>query len=499
MICIPIVAPTTEEALRDMERAEHTVDMTELRLDVLPRDAWIPLLQRRQKPCIVTLRPEREGGHFRQEEGTRIALLESLLRFTPDFIDLEWDTPPDLMGSLLRKKSEKTGVIVSYHNVTETPQNLEDVLKKVTSRGGDVAKIVTQATDLADNAQLLGLCRKRTGQIIAFCMGSFGIPSRILTLRSGGFLTFGTLSPEKASAPGQLPARDLRDTYRVHQIGRDTRVFGLIGDPIAHSLSPVIHNGAFQSLGLDAVYLPLRVRVLDRLLWILEEMGVEGLSVTIPHKERIVPLLDEADVEATKMGAVNTVYHRDGQWLGTNTDAYGAWRALTMETTDLRHKRWMIIGAGGAARAVAYSAGLHGRPTSLTVVGRNQERVMGLLDHVRNIVNVPVSGVVYPGGDLRGPLHATDIVVNATPVGMAPAVDETPIPPDLIEPHHVVFDTVYHPMETRLLREARQRGAETRSGFQMFLYQGAAQFEHWTRQKAPLELMAKKAQERLTS
>ena len=500
MICIPIVASTAEEALRDLERAEQTADMTELRLDLLPRDVWATLLQKKKKPCIMTLRPEREGGHFRHDESTRIALFESLLEYNPDFIDLEWDTPPHPMESLLKRKSERTGLIVSYHNMIETPQDLEDVLKRVISRGGDVVKIVTQANDLGDNVRILNLFRKQPGRMIAFCMGPFGTPSRILTLRSGGFLTFGTLTPGKTSAAGQLTAGDLRHVYRAHQIGERTRVFGLIGDPVGHSLSPIIHNAAFQALDLDAVYVPLRVRDVDRLLWILEEIGVEGVSVTIPHKQRIVPLLNDTDEEARRLDAVNTVYRQDGQWLGTNTDADGAWKALGLQGIDhLQHKRWTILGAGGVARAVAYSAGVHGSPMSLTVVGRNQERVMGLLDHVRAIFSFPVSGVIYPGGDVNDLVHATDILVNATPVGMAPAVDETPIPPHLIEPHHVVFDTVYHPMQTRLLREARDRGAKTCSGFWMFLYQGAAQFERWTGQKAPFGLMEQRARERLAS
>ena len=256
MICIPIVASTKEEALRDLERAERAADMTELRLDLLPRDAWVTLLQRKKKPCIMTLRPEREGGRFRHDESTRIALLESLLEYNPDFIDLEWDTPPHLTGSLLKRKSERTGLIVSYHNMTETPQDLEDVLTRVISRGGDVVKIVTQANDLVDNVRMLNLLRKRSGHMIAFCMGPFGTPSRILTLRSGGFLTFGSLTPEKTSAAGQLTARDMKHVYRAHQIGPRTRVFGLIGDPVGHSLSPIIHNAAFQTLDLNAVYVP---------------------------------------------------------------------------------------------------------------------------------------------------------------------------------------------------------------------------------------------------
>ena len=497
MICIPIVGSTKLEALRNMEKAERMADIIEIRLDLLPRETWIPLLERKKKPSIVALRPPRQGGRFQDEEIERIRLLGEILGYGPDFIDVEWDTPSQLIGSLLRKRRENTGLIISYHNLTETPQDLESIAKGVAVRGGDVVKIVTQANDFVDNVRLLRLIEKQVGKTIAFCMGPFGIPSRILTLRAGGFVTFGALETGKESAPGQIPASDMKEIYRVHQIHRGTRVFGIVGNPVSHSLSPNIHNAAFQAAGYDAVYVPFQVRDLGNLIHGFESIGVEGFSVTIPHKERIIPLLDDVDEEARRTGAVNTVYRQNGQWLGTNTDVYGAWRALETTDIDLRQKRWTIVGAGGVARATAYGAGVHGKPKSLTVLGRTRKRLDSFLRDVRAVFPSPATGGIVAETDLRKALEETDILVNGTPVGMFPEVDETPIPSHLLQSRHVVFDTIYNPMETRLIGEARARGCRTVSGLQMFLHQGAAQFQRWTGKAAPLPLMEQKARERL--
>ncbi|NIO06155.1 MAG: shikimate dehydrogenase [Proteobacteria bacterium] len=493
MIAIPIAASTKHDALRDLERAEKMADCIEIRLDLLPREAWVPLLRRKRKPSIVALRPERQGGSFQGEEISRTHLLEEALGYDPDFIDVEWDTPPHLIGSLLRKKGASTRVIVSYHNFAETPHDLRTILKKMASWDGNILKVVTLANDFVDNVRILRLLEGRAEKTIAFCMGSFGLPSRILTLRAGGYLTFGALEEGKESAPGQIPARDLKGIYRAHQIHRGTRVFGVIGNPVSHSVSPNIHNAAFAAVGYDAVYVPFQVRDFGNLIHDLASIGVEGFSVTIPHKERIIPVLGNVDEKSRRMGAVNTVYRQSGEWFGTNTDVYGAWKALQAACRDLQEKRWTILGAGGVARAIAAGAEMYGQPKSLTVLGRTRKRLDHFLADFRKISSCPIGGVVIGEADFGKILEETDILVNGTPVGMVPEVDENLIPSDLLRPRHLVFDTIYNPMETRLLREARKQGCRTVSGFQMFLHQGAAQFERWTGKNAPLALMEQTA------
>ncbi|NIQ37621.1 MAG: shikimate dehydrogenase [Proteobacteria bacterium] len=498
MIAIPIVGATPSEALQTMEKAEAMADCIEIRLDLIPRDVWLSLLKRKKRPSIVTLRPVRQGGAFEGEEISRIRLLEEALGYDPDFIDVEWDTPPHLFGSLMKKKGDKTGFIVSYHNHSETPDNLDSIVKEVLSRGGDITKIATTANDFDDNIRILRLTKRLRAKTIALCMGSFGIPSRILTLREGGYLTFGAVEDGKGSAPGQISARELREIYRADQIRPKTRVFGLVGNPISHSLSPVMHNAAFQAVGYDAVYLPFQVNHFGNLMAHLAAIGVVGFSVTIPYKERIISSLDGVDAESDRMGAVNTVYRRDGSWFGTNTDVHGAWKALEETGTDHKGKRWTILGSGGVARAIACCAEMHGTPKSLTVIGRKREKLERFLDDLRRNISCPLTGTIFAEADLGKILGETDIIVNATPVGMAPHVGESLIHRHLLRPTHLVFDTVYNPIQTQLLKDARKQGCRIASGFQMFLHQGVAQFERWTGRPAPFTLMEEEARGRLT-
>ena len=497
MICIPIVASTEQDGLLDLERAERIADVIEFRLDLLPGDSWSLLLGKRTKPCIVTLRSERQGGRFRGGEAERLRILEETLAFHPSFIDIEWDTPPELIERLRKRKGEKTSLILSYHDFDGTPDDLEGIWQKIHSRGGDLVKIATFAQGLGDVVRVLHLAQNHAGRIIAFCMGPTGIPSRILTLRFGGLLTYGCLEERKASAPGQISAEDLIGIYRVKTINEDTRIFALIGNPLSHSLSPVIHNEALQHHGVNALYVPFEVPDLKGLLSAFEWMRVEGTSVTLPYKEKIIPFLDEVDEKAKAIGAVNTVCRRGDKWVGKNTDADGAWKALTGAGIDLTNRPWTILGPGGAARAIAYSAGIYGRPRSLTFLGRDPKRLEALAREMRQLFSFPLYIGHLNGGDPERRFDHDDIIVNCTPVGMFPGIDGVPIAPRTLSPSHLVFDTVYNPLETRLLREGRDRGCKTVSGFEMFLHQGAAQFELWTGRKAPLDLMRQKALERL--
>jgi len=497
VICIPIAASTGPEVLSDLEKAEKVADLIELRLDLLPRDTWLLLLNQLKKPLIVTLRPERQGGRFKGEEAERIRLLEEVLSFKPAFIDVEWDTPTELVESLRRKKKGETRLLLSYHDFQGTPDDLEGIWERIDFLDPDLVKIVTYAKSIEDNARILRLAQHHRDKTIAFCMGPVGLPSRILTLRFGGLVTYASLDKGQESAPGQIPVQELRDVYRVKEIGQETRVFGLVGNPVSHSLSPLIHNAAFKALEVNAVYIPFQVPDLNDLLPTLQFLEVHGFSVTIPYKQEIISLLDEADEVAGTMGAVNTVCRRDGRWMGTNTDGDGAWKALQTADVHLRNKRWTLLGAGGVARAVAYCVGMHGRPRSLTFLGRSSKKLSEMVDDTRQLFSFPIDGALLSENGLRKRLDLTDILVNCTPVGMFPRVEETPLSPHLLSPSHLVFDTVYNPLETRLFREAKERGCHTVSGLEMFLFQGAAQFELWTGKSAPLPLMRVKALERL--
>jgi shikimate dehydrogenase len=267
-------------------------------------------------------------------------------------------------------------------------------------------------------------------------------------------------------------------------INGQTKIFGILGRPVAHSLSPVMHNAAFSHLGLNAVYVAFPVTDFRKAVAGLRGLGICGVSVTIPFKEEIIPLLDELDPRAAEIGAVNTVVNREGRLIGYNTDWLGAVTALTARIS-LKGRHVLILGAGGASRAIAYGILQAGGRVSLTDV--DTARAAALVKDL--------GGEAIPLNTL-GDCPAA-ILVNATPVGMTPGVDGIPISPDLLGRFAVVMDIVYQPLATRLLKEAQARGAATIDGLQMLIQQGAAQFELWTGKEAPAEVMARAAYQTL--
>lgn len=259
-----------------------------------------------------------------------------------------------------------------------------------------------------------------------------------------------------------------------------TRVYGILGRPVAHSLSPAMHNAAFRELGLNAVYVAFPVTDLAQAVAGLRGLAIGGASVTIPFKEEIMPLLDDIDPQAARMGAVNTVVNREGHLGGYNTDWQGALLALEAETA-IAQKRFLIIGAGGAARALAFAILEKGGQAAVSDLDR--DKALALSRQLWVEVVAPDSLAEYPA----------EVLINATPVGMEPHTDNLPIDPEALSRYRLVMDIVYKPLETRLLREARLRGCRVIDGLQMLIHQGAAQFELWTGRPAPVEVMARAA------
>jgi shikimate dehydrogenase len=257
------------------------------------------------------------------------------------------------------------------------------------------------------------------------------------------------------------------------KINQHTDLYGVLGYPLSHSLSPALHNTAFSVTGLNAVYLAFETRDIDRCLQGMRGLGIKGMSVTLPHKSAVIPLLDEVDDRAKAIGAVNTIVNRGGRLIGYNTDAHGALHALE-EKTQLTGKTAVVIGAGGAARAIGFI--LREKGVHLTVVNRSRERGKALA-HALACPFIPLDGL----GE-----RTADILIHATSVGMMPHTDACLVPEHFLKPAMVVMDIIYHPMETRLLRMARDRGCETVSGLGMFIHQGAEQFRLWTGLAAPI-------------
>jgi shikimate dehydrogenase len=281
----------------------------------------------------------------------------------------------------------------------------------------------------------------------------------------------------------------------IQGISGKTRCCGLIGDPVKHTMSPAMHNAAFRSLGLDCVYIPFRVRIddLDRAINGMRALNIKGLNVTIPHKVAVIPLLDELDGLAEKIGAVNTIVNNDGVLRGYNTDATGFLQALLEGGVEPEGKNVVILGAGGAARAISFI--LAEQDANLTIINRLLELdwAVELASRISRISKTEVKALELNRENLATALRQADILVNATSVGMSPNVDETPVTADLIKPGLVVFDIVYNPIKTRLIMEAGEAGAKPIGGLEMLLWQGALAFEMWTGHKAPVDLMRAEA------
>ena len=278
-------------------------------------------------------------------------------------------------------------------------------------------------------------------------------------------------------------------------ISGTTRVCGIIGDPIGHSMSPAIHNAAFAEMGIDYMYVPFRVRQeqLGKAIQGMRALNIRGLNVTIPHKVTVIPFLDELDPLAERIGAVNTIVNDDGALRGYNTDATGFLQALLERGVEPREKNIVILGAGGASRAISFV--LAERGAHLVILNRLLELDWAeeLASRISQIFTKEVEALELNEENLAKVLEKADIVVNATSVGMSPNIDETPIPAKLLKPGLIVSDIVYNPIKTRLLREAEAAGAKTIGGFDMLVWQGVLAFELWTGMKAPVKVMKEEA------
>ncbi|HEX5736286.1 MAG TPA: shikimate dehydrogenase [Blastocatellia bacterium] len=497
--CAVITEETVAAARARMKDAAQVADMIEIRLDYLrdfdftkPEDLS-SLLEDKALPVIITCRSVAEGGRQAIDDQIRLRLLVEGARNGADYCDIE-ATHYDQAASLAPDPSR---LILSHHNFQETPPDLFEIYYRQSRQPAAVHKIVTQANSVIDTLSIFHLLKRarEEGQnLIALAMGEPGVITRILGPAAGGYLTYGSLARGAESAPGQLTCRELQQTYRVHQLSRETTITGIIGRPVSQSASPAMHNAAFQECGLDFVYLPIEVDDLEQFFvqFVREESRefdwqLRGLSVTIPYKTAVIPMLDEVDETARDIGAVNTVVIEHDCLKGYNTDVEGAIKPLE-KVCSIKGESFGVIGAGGAARAVLY--GLQNRGARVTLFARDTDRARGLADS---------AGVeVYPINALDS--SHVRVIINTTPVGMR-GHDEgsSPVRSAAFRGRLAAYDLVYNPMETKFLKDAREEGCQTISGIEMLVAQGARQFEMWTARKAPTDLMFAAALEKLDS
>lgn len=460
--------------------AELGAKLVELRLDYVVRAVNLKrLLADRPCPVIMTCRRERDGGKWERGEQERIILLRSAIADGADYVDLEEDIAAQV------PRYGKTKRIISYHNFEETPRDLREIHDRCASHDPDIVKIATTANHPRDNLRVLQLIEESEIPTVAICMGEMGIPSRLLAGKYGAPFTYATLHKDRALAPGQLTFQELREIYHYDQINPNTDVYGVIADPVGHSLSPVVHNAAFHQLNIDSVYLPFRIprEDLSDFLDDARKLGVKGLSVTIPHKQAVVPYLTKCSAPVEQTGAANTVVIDGFDRIGHNTDytaALDSIEATIQHRVDfdmLTGRTALLLGSGGVATAIAHA--LSSRNVKLVISSRNQERA--------DLLARRFEGRSVAWKDRNAIM--CDMLINCTPVGMHPNVDDTPYELDHLSRSMIVFDTIYNPEQTLLIKGARDLGCPVITGVDMFVRQAVAQFKYFTGQQAPEQLM----------
>ncbi|MEO1618574.1 MAG: shikimate dehydrogenase [Planctomycetota bacterium] len=485
MICVSLGRSRHKRMIAEHKHlAEQGVELVELRLDYIGRAVNLKrLMDDRPGPVVITVRRRQDGGRWTKSEQDRLMLLRSAIVAGAEYVDIE----ADIASQIPRYGNTKR--IISYHDFSGTPDNLDELYAAMAEEDADIIKIATMANSFSDNVRMFDLIRKAKIPTIGICMGEVGTITRILAGRFGSPFTYATYSLDKKMAPGQLNWKEMLSLYDIKNINEDTELFGVIADPVAHSYSPLIHNAAFADEKLNARYLPLRVTPddLHQFMDHAESLGIKGISITIPHKERSLDYCTQAESSANGIGAINTMVFDQSEKLGYNTDYRAAMDCIleVMGGEDqpkenaLTGVTAMVLGAGGVSRAIAW--GLKQRQADLVISSRTEERA--------RILAGEIGCRFVPWEDRHS--QKVQLLVNGTPVGMHPNVDVSPFNASALNQFMVVFDTVYNPENTLLVKHAKQAQCRVITGIDMFVRQAAYQFKLFTGKQAPAMLLRK--------
>jgi 3-dehydroquinate dehydratase / shikimate dehydrogenase len=482
-VCVAVIGSDPNEMAEKAELLVRDNPFLEFRLDYLSKPGLaLPRIKRFLEThpgtvVIATCRRVASGGKFRGSIASQLDILNKAAAAGCQLVDVELQTANKCKPEQLQKLRTRAALVLSFHDFRAT-KKLDETLEKMLAYPADFYKVVSTATTLADNVAMIKFLAREGDRhsLVGMCMGEQGIISRVLGVRAGSVFTFASAIAGEETAPGQVTAQELNSVYRIDRVDVATRVYGVVGDPIAHSLSPAIMNAAFRRENVNAVYLALHAKTLKDLLTCVREIPLHGISVTMPYKEAILPHLDNTDSHTTKIGACNTVVRaQDGKLYGFNTDASGIVRPLERRLNTLENARILVIGAGGAARAAVF--GLKERGCEVYILNRTAGPAKKLAHQAR--------ARIMKRADLKK--AAFDVIINATPVGMGNTRD-TPLQDKEINARYV-FDMVYDPAETRFLKLAKERGAQIIPGIEMFAHQAARQFEIWTGKPAPWDEM----------
>jgi 3-dehydroquinate dehydratase/shikimate dehydrogenase len=475
-ICVSLTDDRTERILGRMAEFGDEADLFEIRGDFVQDLDLLRLVRGRTKPLLFACRSRAEGGRFEGGEPQRRATLLEAMRRGFDFVDVEHRS--GLLDIMLEKTGR--GLLVSFHDFEATPANLKELYLAMCGQGADVVKIAVTPRTMEDVGRLVRLCaeafREGGPPLVGIAMGPMGLLTRLAAGRFGAPFTYASPGEGREAGPGQLTASQMAGLYRVQAVGPKTRVYGVLGSHVQRSLSPAIHNAAFAAARVDALYVPLETEALAPFLRALPDLDLAGFSVTRPFKTEIVPHLAELDESAAACGSVNTVVVRGDALLGASTDGLGILSPLR-KRIQVKGARAVVLGAGGAARAAAWA--LQSKGARTTILARDGVKA-GAVAAAVSCEGAPLSSLAE---------REWDLLVNATPVGDTSSPGESLVPAAVLRRGRIVFDMVYDPLETRLLREARTAGLETISGLEMLVAQAAAQFELWTGREAPLDAM----------
>ncbi len=478
MICLTLMESSIDANIRVLKKNRTYVDMVELRLDMLSDPMTVSPDTVKLKlniSTIITFRKKIDGGNYEGPEDQRRAVLYTWARAGFDYIDLEMETSFLEIEKLIKENNTK--IIRSYHNFKSVPDNLEDIVRKLSSRPGEIAKAAVYPCSSSEAVKLFKVFDKVTDikDKIILGMGIFGLPSRILYKKLGSIISYCS-NQENIGAPGQISPVTMKELYRVDKINSFTSVYGIIGNPVMHSKSPELHNMAFQRAQIDAVYIPFKVDDISDFYVLADMLGINGFSVTVPHKVGVIDFLDEKSQELNTVLSCNTVVRKGTIWKGFNTDPDGFLKPLLSMTDVSNLKNCAVIGAGGAARAVISALKSIGKDVS--IFNRSKSRAEKLA--------LETACSYYPITRLDL-LSGFDLIVQTTTVGMVPKDKETPLPGYKFRKDQIVYDIIYTPLKTKLLRDAESAGSVILGGMDMLITQGQKQFELFTNQPFPFE------------
>ena len=486
-LCIAVQGDTPAELFARAESAIKDSIFLEFRLDALSKpaaalaDLKAFLNRHRELTSIATCRRKSFGGHFSGSLSSELEILLKSAESGCQIVDLEVEsaeqsTRPQLAKFRAALHAAGASLLISSHDFTRTrrPEGLTQTAKRVAAFEPEFVKVVTTARSLTDNLSILNMIEdlSLTAHVVGIAMGEEGLISRILSPRAGAAFTFASVAEGAETAPGQVSARTLVDVYRLDQIDQATRIFGVAGNPIAHSLSPLMHATAFRRENVNAVMLPLKVRALDDLLTVVRDLPLGGVAVTMPLKQEVLPHLANMDPLTARIGACNTLRTgADGKLYGFNTDVAGVVRPLE-KRMRLQGARILVIGAGGAAHAAVF--GLVEQGAEVFIINRTHDRAASLARKAKaHVLRQAALGKTR-----------FDAIINTTPCGMTGIKQQLPLKESELNAS-LVFDMVYTPLETPLLKLAKAHSLTTVSGIEMFVQQGARQFEIWTGKPAP--------------